>query len=316
MSITCGRGAAIAGLLWAVACCSAARRVGRAAGRFAQRVPGDRRSSESTRRSRRRPKPGVAWSFPGSISATASGATSGCSIRRSLCPAIARWNWTTAGLKLSDRCRDNFIRSGQLRAGDHPDRAASQYPHPRHRPRGAPGRRSSPRHRRQRQGRSAREPTAPTRAWPTGARTGDWRNIGILLAFVEDFSIENLTVEDSHAWAISLERCAHGRLRDLDFASSGFKMIDGKRETILNQDGIDLRLGCHDILIENVTGYTGDDLGRPDGHPEPQQRGRRHGVDDGQRQHEPRRGRGRHPPRHSPQRPRATAAAGTTSSAC
>ena len=37
-------------------------------------------------------------------------------------------------------------------------------------------------------------------------------------------------------------------------------MIDGVRQTILNQDGIDLRMGCHDILIENITGYTGDDL--------------------------------------------------------
>jgi hypothetical protein len=49
-------------------------------------------------------------------------------------------------------------------------------------------------------------------------------------------------------------------LRDLAFDSSGFKMIDGKRETILNQDGIDLRLGCHDILIENISGQTDDDL--------------------------------------------------------
>ena len=31
-------------------------------------------------------------------------------------------------------------------------------------------------------------------------------------------------------------------------------------QTILNQDGLDLRQGCHDIAIENITGYTGDDL--------------------------------------------------------
>ena len=92
------------------------------------------------------------------------------------------------------------------------------------------------------------------------SQTGDWRNIGILLAFVDNFSIENVAIKDSHGWAISLEHCAHGRLRDLDFASSGFKMIDGVRQKILNQDGLDLRLGCHDILIENITGYTGDDL--------------------------------------------------------
>lgn len=90
--------------------------------------------------------------------------------------------------------------------------------------------------------------------------TGDWRNIGILMAFVEDFSVTGITMKDSHAWAISLERCTHGTLRDIDFESGGSKVIDGERETILNQDGIDLRLGCHDILIENISGYTGDDL--------------------------------------------------------
>jgi len=80
------------------------------------------------------------------------------------------------------------------------------------------------------------------------------------MALVDDFSIQNIAIHDSHCWAISLERCAHGTLRDLDFASSGFKIIDGRRQTILNQDGVDLRLGCHDVLIENITGYTGDDL--------------------------------------------------------
>ncbi len=92
------------------------------------------------------------------------------------------------------------------------------------------------------------------------SQRGDWRNIGILLAHVEDFAISGFRMKDSHCWAISLERCAHGCLRDLDFASSGMKTIDGVEQTILNQDGIDLRLGCHDIIIENITGYTGDDL--------------------------------------------------------
>ncbi len=162
-------------------------------------------------------------------------------------------------LKLSDRCRDNFIRSANcglgiadvvtiknvhicgignvlLEGADHP-RAT---------------------------GDAAK--TIGKRTYGTDAgdksesQTGDWRNIGILLAHVEHFSIENLTIKDSHAWAVSLERCAHGRLRDLNFESQGFKMIDGVRERILNQDGVDLRLGCHDILIENISGYTGDDL--------------------------------------------------------
>ena len=162
-------------------------------------------------------------------------------------------------IKLSDQCRDNFIRSANcglditditpmtdihivgvgsvlLEGADHP-RAT---------------------------GDSAKTLGERTYGTDAGAKdasqTGDWRNIGILLAWVERFSIENLRIKDSHCWAISLERCGFGKVRDIGFASRGSKMIDGKRRTILNQDGVDLRHGCHDITIENITGYTGDDL--------------------------------------------------------
>jgi polygalacturonase len=92
------------------------------------------------------------------------------------------------------------------------------------------------------------------------SQTSDWRNHGILLAFVEGFSIQNLTIRDSHCWAISLERCSHGNVRDVEFASTGSKVIDGTPQTIVNQDGLDLRMGCHDILVENISGHVGDDL--------------------------------------------------------
>ncbi len=162
-------------------------------------------------------------------------------------------------IKLSDRCRDNFIRSGNcgvgitdiapmsdihiagvgsvlLEGADHP-RATGDA------------------------AKTLGEKSYGTDAGVAGeSQTGDWRNIGILLAFVEHFSIENLRIKDSHCWAVSLERCAFGRVRDIDFASTGSRMIDGVSKTILNQDGLDLRQGCHDIDIENITGYTGDDL--------------------------------------------------------
>jgi hypothetical protein len=162
-------------------------------------------------------------------------------------------------LKLSDRCRDNFMRSANcgmgirdiqpmhdihirgigsvvLEGADHP------------RATGDSGK------------------TIGTRTYGSDAgiagesQSGDWRNIGILMAYVERFSIQNLLMKDSHCWAMSLERCAQGTLRDLAFESSGFRMIDRARKTILNQDGIDLRMGCHDILVEDISGYTGDDL--------------------------------------------------------
>lgn len=162
-------------------------------------------------------------------------------------------------IKLSDRARDNFMRSVNCGLGI-TDIKPQRNIHIRGLGNavleGADHPRST--------GDSAK--TLGTRTYGTDAgrkeesQTGDWRNIGILLAFIENFSIQNLAIKDSHCWAISLERCAHGSLRDIDFASSGFKMIDGVKRTILNQDGIDLRQGCHDVLIENITGYTGDDL--------------------------------------------------------
>ena len=162
-------------------------------------------------------------------------------------------------IKLSDRCRDNFMRSANcgigvtaiapmsdihivgvgsvlLEGADHP-RATGDA------------------------AKTLGERTYGTDAGVAGeSQTGDWRNIGILLAFVDRFSIENIRMKDSHCWGISLERCAQGKVRDIDFASTGEKVIDGVTKTILNQDGLDLRQGCHDIAIDNITGYTGDDL--------------------------------------------------------
>lgn len=162
-------------------------------------------------------------------------------------------------LKLSDRCRDNFMRSANCGLG-----ITDIQPMRNIHIRGIGGAVLQGADRPRATGDGGKKLGARTYGTDAGVadenQNGDWRNIGILLAFVEDFSIENLSIVDSHCWAISLERCAHGTLRDLHFASSGFKMIDGVRQTILNQDGIDLRLGCHDVLIENITGYSGDDL--------------------------------------------------------
>jgi len=162
-------------------------------------------------------------------------------------------------LKLSDACRDNFFRSANCGLGVQTIQPLSNIhllgvgnpilegaDHPRA------------------TGDSAKTLGANSYGTDAGrageSQTGDWRNIGILLASVENFSIHNLTIIDSHCWAISLEYCAHGILRDIDFRSAGNKIIDGVQQTLLNQDGIDLRQGCRDISIENITGYTGDDL--------------------------------------------------------
>ena len=92
------------------------------------------------------------------------------------------------------------------------------------------------------------------------SQKGDWRNIGVLLANVEGFSIENLTIVDPHGWAISLEACSEGRVEKIRFEASMSKLIDGTRQNIENQDGIDLRNGCHHIVVSDVSGRTGDDV--------------------------------------------------------
>ena len=89
---------------------------------------------------------------------------------------------------------------------------------------------------------------------------GDWRNFGILMVKVDGFSLEGLTIRDSHCWAVTLEYCTNGRVRDMQFYSGNGKTVNGNWELFRNQDGLDLRRGCRDILIENISGCTGDDL--------------------------------------------------------
>ncbi len=92
------------------------------------------------------------------------------------------------------------------------------------------------------------------------SQNGGWRNIGILFANVSSFSIENIHMIDFHCWGVSLEACSFGTVKSMSFEASMSKEIDGMLHNIENQDGIDLRNGCHDIIISDITGCTGDDL--------------------------------------------------------
>ena len=86
-------------------------------------------------------------------------------------------------------------------------------------------------------------------------RSGDvngWRTISILFCKVDGFKIENLTLRETQAWGVSVEHgCVHGHIANINFEDTN---------KMLNQDGIDVRKGCHDILIENITGVCGDDV--------------------------------------------------------
>lgn len=86
---------------------------------------------------------------------------------------------------------------------------------------------------------------------PPGDKSG-FRTIGILLYNTKHFTIDGFQMEETQAWAISVENgCAYGRIANIDFSNTN---------KYPNQDGVDVRKGCHDIVIENITGITGDDV--------------------------------------------------------
>ena len=73
----------------------------------------------------------------------------------------------------------------------------------------------------------------------------------ILLNNVRDYSIEGIRCINMRYWAINQIACRGGRLRHISFCNGDHHP---------NQDGINLRIGCYDIIIEDITGRTGDDV--------------------------------------------------------
>jgi len=101
----------------------------------------------------------------------------------------------------------------------------------------------------------------------------------LLFTNVDGFRVENLHVRNQRWWALNFVHCCNGYIGHIDFLAD-YSYIDadgvrrwglGKRQYgterlstyeevyIKNADGIDLRTGCHDIIIENITGFTEDD---------------------------------------------------------
>ncbi len=72
----------------------------------------------------------------------------------------------------------------------------------------------------------------------------------ILLFNVSNYEISNLSCVNPRYWSINQIYCAYGIVKDIHFRA------DGKMP---NQDGVNLRIGCHHILVENISGRTGDD---------------------------------------------------------
>ncbi len=80
----------------------------------------------------------------------------------------------------------------------------------------------------------------------------EYLNTFIWFRNVSGFEISGLKFIEQRYWALRFNFCDNGKLYNLDF-DCGFDA------SAPNQDGIDLRNGCHDIEIYNITGDTGDD---------------------------------------------------------
>lgn len=98
-----------------------------------------------------------------------------------------------------------------------------------------------------------------------------WKNNLILCANVEGFEMGGFSCVNQRWWAMNFLFCSEGHLHDLSFTSCDITvepdgsyshgLSQGRYGDILvkNSDGIDLRQGCHHVLIENITGFTEDD---------------------------------------------------------
>ena len=98
-----------------------------------------------------------------------------------------------------------------------------------------------------------------------------WKNSLILFTNVRGFRISDIFCRNQRWWALNFIYCSEGYIGNVDFTSNDTAIDENGNEyhglirdryddvLVKNADGIDLRRGCHDILIENITGFTEDD---------------------------------------------------------
>ena len=98
-----------------------------------------------------------------------------------------------------------------------------------------------------------------------------WKNNIILFTNVDGFKIEGIACRNQRWWALNFVYCANGYIGNIDICANDTMVDENGNEShgmlrerywdvlVKNADGIDLRRGCHDIVIENITGFTGDD---------------------------------------------------------
>lgn len=98
-----------------------------------------------------------------------------------------------------------------------------------------------------------------------------WKNNLLLFTNVDGFKVEGISCRNQRWWALNFIYCSNGYLGNIDFCACDIGVDENGQEyhglkrskygqvLVKNADGIDLRQGCHDIVIENITGFTEDD---------------------------------------------------------
>ena len=79
---------------------------------------------------------------------------------------------------------------------------------------------------------------------------GIYVNRGLCFRNVERIKVSGIRFVNQRYWGMSFEFCSYGHISDILFDADA---------SVPNQDGIDVRVGCNNFLIENITGKTGDD---------------------------------------------------------
>ncbi len=78
-----------------------------------------------------------------------------------------------------------------------------------------------------------------------------WKNTMFYWVNVRDLRVENLHIENQRWWAITHICCRNVTIRNISYDAIPH---------VPNMDGIDLRIGCNNFFMENITGRTGDDV--------------------------------------------------------
>ena len=98
-----------------------------------------------------------------------------------------------------------------------------------------------------------------------------WKNNLVLFTNTDGFRIDGIHCRNQRWWALNFIYCAHGYIGNIDFCANdtaidkegnvyqGLERAKYDEVLVKNADGIDLRQGCHDIVIEHITGFTEDD---------------------------------------------------------